>query len=63
MTVSGKSRPRCARFRIEARHRCRVAEGGLHLYGEVNVLDRRVKRFRKHVLPFEESSASYPYNL
>jgi hypothetical protein len=29
----------------------------------VNVLDRRVKRFRKHVLSFEEHSTSYPYNL
>jgi hypothetical protein len=29
----------------------------------VNVIDRRVKRFRKHVLSFEEPSASYPYNL
>jgi hypothetical protein len=29
----------------------------------VNDLDRRVKRFRKHVLSFEEHSASYPGNL
>jgi hypothetical protein len=31
MTVSGKSRLLCARFCTEAHHRCRVAEGGLHL--------------------------------
>jgi hypothetical protein len=30
-TVSGKSRLLCARFRTEAHHRHRVAEGGLHL--------------------------------
>jgi hypothetical protein len=29
----------------------------------VNALDRRVKRFRKTVLSFEEPSASYPGNL
>jgi hypothetical protein len=63
MTVSGKSRPLCARFCTKARPRCRVAEGGLHLLGEVNVLDHRVKRFCKHVLSFEEPSASYPCNL
>jgi hypothetical protein len=31
MTVSGKSRLLCARFRTEAHHRHRVIEGGLHL--------------------------------
>jgi hypothetical protein len=30
-TVSGKSMLLCAGFRTEARRRCRVAEGGLHL--------------------------------
>jgi hypothetical protein len=63
MAVSGKSRLLCAGFRTGARHRSRVAEGGLHLYGEVNVLDDRVKCFRKHVLSFEEPSASHPFNL
>jgi hypothetical protein len=29
----------------------------------VNALDHRVKRFRKHVLSFEEPSASYLGNL
>jgi hypothetical protein len=29
----------------------------------VNALDRRVKRFRKHVLSFEAPSASHPCNL
>jgi hypothetical protein len=62
-SVSGKSSVLCAGFHTEARRRRRVAEGGLHLLGEVNALDRRVKRFRKHVVSFEESSASYPGNL
>jgi hypothetical protein len=61
--VSGKSRLLCAAFRTEAHHRRRVAESGLHLKGEVNALDRRVKRFLKHVLSFEEPFASYPGNL
>jgi hypothetical protein len=30
-TVNGKFRPLCAGFHTEARRRCRVAEGGLHL--------------------------------
>jgi hypothetical protein len=63
MTVSGMSRLLSARFCTGAHHRHRVAEGGLHLYGEVNDFDHRVKRFRKHVLSFEESSASFPCNL
>jgi hypothetical protein len=29
----------------------------------VNALDHQVKCFRKHVLSFEEPSASYPGNL
>jgi hypothetical protein len=29
----------------------------------VNALDHRVKHFCKHVLSFEERSASYPCNL
>jgi hypothetical protein len=28
----------CARFRVGAHHRCRDAEEGFHLYGEVNTL-------------------------
>jgi hypothetical protein len=50
-------------FRTGARRRRRVAEGGVYLYGEVNTLDRRVKRFRKHVLSFTPPSASHPCNL
>jgi hypothetical protein len=61
--VSGKSRLLCAGFRTEAHRRCRVAEGGLHLWGEVDALNHQVKRFRKHVLSFEEPSSSYPGNL
>jgi hypothetical protein len=52
-----------AGFHTECRHRHRVAEGGLHLYGEVNALDHRGKRFREHVLSFEEPSAPYSSNL
>jgi hypothetical protein len=63
MAASGKSRLLSARFRTEACRRRRVAEGGLHLLGEVNVLNCRVKCFRKHVLSFEAPSASYPCNL
>jgi hypothetical protein len=63
IAVSGKSRLLCVGFHIEAHRRRRVAEGGLHLYDEVNALDRRAKRFYKHVLSFEEHSASYPCNL
>jgi hypothetical protein len=63
MAVSGKSRLLSAGFHTGARRRHRVAEGGLHLWGEVNVLDRRVKRFCKHVLSFEEPSTSYHCNL
>jgi hypothetical protein len=63
MAISGKSILLCARFYTEAHRRRRVAEGGLHLWDEVNALDHRVKRFRKHVLSFEEPSASYPGNL
>jgi hypothetical protein len=51
-----------AGFHTRAYCRRRVAEGGLHLSGEVNALDRRVKCFRKHVLSFEASSASHPCN-
>jgi hypothetical protein len=29
----------------------------------VNVLDRQVKRFHKHVLSFEAHSSSHPCNL
>jgi hypothetical protein len=61
--VSEKSRLLSAGFCTGARHRRRVAEGGLHLYGEVNVLDRRMKRFHKYVLSFEEPSTSYHGNL
>jgi hypothetical protein len=41
----------------------RVAEGGLHLYGEVDALDHQVKLFHKYVLSFEARSASQPCNL
>jgi hypothetical protein len=61
--VSGKSRLLSAEFRTGARRIRRVPEGGLHLYGEVNVLDRRVKCFRKYVLSFENSATSYHGNL
>jgi hypothetical protein len=61
--VSGKSRLLCAKFCTEAHHKRRGAKGGLHLDGEVNALDHRVKRFRKHVQYFEEPSTSYPCNL
>jgi hypothetical protein len=61
--VSGKSSLLSDGFRTGARRRRRVAEGGLHLWGEVNVLDHRVKRFRKYVLSFEEPSTSYHGNL
>jgi hypothetical protein len=63
MAISGKSRLLSAGFCTGARRRRRVAEGGLHLYGEVNVLDCRVKRFRKYVLSFEEPFTSYHGNL
>jgi hypothetical protein len=59
IVVGGNSRFLRIGFRTGARSRHRVAEGGLHLYGEVNALDRRVKRFLKHVLSFEEPSASH----
>jgi hypothetical protein len=59
----GKSRLLSAGFHTGAHRRHRVAEGGLHRLGEVNVLDRRVKHFRKHILSFEEPSASHPCNL
>jgi hypothetical protein len=52
-----------AGFHTGAYRKRRIAEGGLHLQGEVNVLDRRVKCFRKHVLSFEEPSASHPSNF
>jgi hypothetical protein len=58
-----KSRLLSARFLTGARRRRRVAEGGFHLQGEVNAHDRRVKRFYKHVLSFEEPSASYPCKI
>jgi hypothetical protein len=61
--VSGRSRPLSARFHTGACRRRRVAEGGLHLKGGVNALDHRLKRFHKHVLPFEAPSASHPCNL
>jgi hypothetical protein len=63
MAVSGNSRFLRTGFRTRAHCRHRVAKGGLHLWGEVNALDRRVKRFRKHVLSFEAPSASHPCNL
>jgi hypothetical protein len=59
----GMSRLISAGFCTGAHRRRRVAEGGLNLYGEVNALYHRVKHFRKHVLSFEEPSASYPCNL
>jgi hypothetical protein len=61
--VSGRSKLLSAGFCTEARCRHRVAEEGLHLYGEVNVLNRQVKRFQKHVLSFKASSASHPCTL
>jgi hypothetical protein len=63
MAVSGKSRILSARFCTEARRKCRVAKEGFHLKGEVNVLDRRVKRFHIYVLSFEAPSPSQPCNL
>jgi hypothetical protein len=59
----GKSMLLSAGFHTGAYRKRRIAEGGLHLQGEVNVLDRRVKCFRKHVLSFEEPSASHPSNF
>jgi hypothetical protein len=63
MAVSGRCKLLSARFHTGAHRRRRDAEGGLHLLGEVNALDRRVKRFYKHVLSFEAPSASHPCNL
>jgi hypothetical protein len=63
MAISGRSRLLSAGFCTGPRRRRRVAEGGLHLQGEVNALDRRVKHFCKHVLSFEASSASHPRNI
>jgi hypothetical protein len=63
MVVSGTSRLLSDGFCIRAHRRCRVIEEGLHLEGEVNTLDRQVKRFRKHILSFEEPSISHPCNL
>jgi hypothetical protein len=63
MDVSGNSRFLGTRFRTRACCRRRVAKGDLHLSGEVNALDRRVKCFHKHVLSFEARSTSHPYNL
>jgi hypothetical protein len=62
-TVSGNSRFLRTGFHTGAHRRHRVAKGGLHLWGEVNALDRRVKHFHKHVLSFEEPSASHLCNL
>jgi hypothetical protein len=50
-------------IRTGAHRRRRVAEGGFHLYGEVNALDRQVKCFYRYVLSFEPPSASHPCNL
>jgi hypothetical protein len=50
-------------FYNEACHGRRVAEGGLNLLGEVNALDRRVKRFDKHILSFQAPPASHTCNL
>jgi hypothetical protein len=63
MAVSVKSRLLSAGFCTEARRRCRVAKEGFHLLGEVNVLNCRVKRFRKYVLSIEAPSTSQPCNL
>jgi hypothetical protein len=63
MAVSGKSRLLTTGFGTGACHRRRVDEGGLHLLGEVKVLDHRVKHFHKQVLSFEVSSVSHPCNL
>jgi hypothetical protein len=63
MAVTGKSKLLNVACRTEARRRCRVAEEGFHLSGEVNVLDHRVKHFRKYVLSFEAPSTSQPCNL
>jgi hypothetical protein len=46
--IQRKSRLLTAGFRTGARRRRRVAEGGLHLLGEVNALDHRVKHFHKY---------------
>jgi hypothetical protein len=48
--VSGNSRFLRTRFCTGGCRRCRVAEGGLHLYGKVNAFDHRVKHFHKDVL-------------
>jgi hypothetical protein len=61
--VSGMSRLLSVGFHTEACHRCRVAEEGLHLCGEVNALDHRAKCFYKYVLSLEAPSASQPCNL
>jgi hypothetical protein len=61
--VSGNSRFLGTGFHTGAHRRCRIVEGGLHLLGEVNALDDRVKRFHKYVLSFEETSASHSCNL
>jgi hypothetical protein len=63
MAVSGNSRFLRTGFRTRACCSHRVAEGGLHLKGKVNALDRRVKHFRKNILSFEASFASHPCNL
>jgi hypothetical protein len=58
-----KSRLLSAGFHTEPCHRRRVVEGGVHLPGVVNVLDHRVKRFRKHIISFEKPYASYHCNI
>jgi hypothetical protein len=56
-------------FCTEARHRCRVAEEGFHLLGEVNTLMTSSYTFplkcytSANVLSFEASSASLSCNL
>jgi hypothetical protein len=61
--VSEQSRLLSAGFCTGVRRRRRVAERGLHLQGEVNALDHRVKCFHKYVLSFEAPSACHPCNL
>jgi hypothetical protein len=63
LAVSGNSRFLRTGFYTGAHRGHRVIEGGLHLLGEVNALDRQVKSFRKHALSFEASSTSHPCNL
>jgi hypothetical protein len=56
IAVCGKSRLLSTGFCTGACRMRRVAEGGLHLYGEVDALDHQVKLSHKYVLSFEARS-------